>query len=177
MREITRLALTLMIISAVAAGALAITNARTSEIIAKRLEQERIEQMQSLFPAVDEVKPREVDGRTATVGYAGGKLTGVVYEGRTGGYGGTIIFTLAVDADGKIVDLQINDHSETPGLGSKITEDGFRKQFVGKTADDAFAVGKDIDSISGATVSARAMASGVKQELQEIMDIFIAGGK
>jgi hypothetical protein len=39
----------------------------------------------------------------------------------------------------------------------------FRKQFVGKCARDPIAVDRDIDSISGATISSRAMAAGVKR--------------
>ncbi|MBW2546426.1 MAG: FMN-binding protein [Deltaproteobacteria bacterium] len=39
----------------------------------------------------------------------------------------------------------------------------FRKQFVGKEAASGFKPGRDIDVISGATLSARAMAKAVKR--------------
>jgi Na+-translocating ferredoxin:NAD+ oxidoreductase subunit G len=173
MKEIVKLGFVLMIICAVAAGALAYTNSVTSIVIAEREAREKVAQMQALFPEVDDTEDIEVDGRSATVGTAGGKLVGLIYEGRTEGYGGTIRFNLAVAADGKIVSLTILSHSETPGLGDKILAESFRNQFTGKTADDPISVGQDIDNIAGATVSARAMASGVKKELQEVMIRFM----
>ncbi len=173
MKDVIRLAFVLMVICAVAAGALAYTNTVTSEIIATREREEKIAQMQGLFPTMDDFADVEKDGRTATIAYSGGQTVGVMYEGRTEGYGGTIRFNLAVDGDGKIVNLTILSHSETPGLGDKILAESFRNQFVGKTSDDPISVGQDIDNITGATVSVRAVAVGVKSELQQIMVSFM----
>lgn len=165
MKEIIKLSLTLMIICAIAAGALAVTNDVTSKIIADNELKAKVASMQRLFPTVEKLEDQTVDGQTGTVGFdAGGKMVGVLAEGRAEGYGGTIRFNLAVDGEGKIVELDIVEHAETPGLGAKIVDEGYRKQYEGLTADSDFKV----DTISGATVSARAMESGVKKALQDI---------
>ena len=166
MKDIVRLAITLMVICAIAAGALAYTNQVTSIIIEDRIAKEKVAQMRNLFPTVDRLEEREVDGRTGTVGFdADGNYVGVLAEGKAGGYGGDIRFNLAVNAEGKIIGLNIVAQSETAGLGSKITEEWFRDQFKGKGAGDPF----DVDNITGATVSTRAMETGVEKELNEIL--------
>jgi electron transport complex protein RnfG len=173
MKEIIRLGVILAIISAVAAGALAYTNQVTSAIIAERIRQETIAQLQELFPTLDNFETKEVNGRTGTVAYdANGNFVGVLAEGTTEGYAGTIRFNLGVNGEGKIVALTIISHSETPGLGAKIDEESYRQQFVGKGAGDSF----DVDNISGATVSCRAMESGVEKELTEILLAFTGEG-
>jgi electron transport complex protein RnfG len=48
--------------------------------------------------------------------------------------------------------------------GDEVRGERFRKQFVGKTGNDALTAGKDIDIISGASYSSRALALGVKRD-------------
>ena len=61
--------------------------------------------------------------------------------------------------------------AETPGLGMKVQEESFYSQFQGKLVD-AFNVVKnppaaddEIEAISGATISSKAMANGVNAAL------------
>jgi electron transport complex protein RnfG len=174
MKDIVRMGLVLMLICVVAAGSLSYVNGITSVIIADREVREKIEQMRRLFPEVSETEDRTVDGMTATVGVDGdGNLVGVLAEARTEGYGGTIRFTLAVDAAGTIVGVNILSQSETPGLGDKILAPSFLNQFAGKTRGDPIALGQDIDNISGATVSVRAMVTGVNKALQDVLGRFV----
>lgn len=49
--------------------------------------------------------------------------------------------------------------------GDEIKDVQFRRQFVGKTARDAVTVDRDIVAISGATISSRSMAVGVRRAL------------
>ncbi len=56
--------------------------------------------------------------------------------------------TIGIDMDGKITDTKVLSHSETAGLGSKITTDAFKSQFPGKDASL-----EGVDNISGATFS------------------------
>jgi electron transport complex protein RnfG len=166
MKDIIRMGLTLMIICAVAAGALAYTNQITSAIIEQRIYDETVAQLAELFPTLADFTTKEVDGRSAIVATdASGNLVGILAEGRTDGYGGTIRFNLGIDAEGTIVGLTIIQQSETAGLGDKIRESSFLQQFIGKSAGGDF----DVDNISGATVSTRAMESGVEKELNEIL--------
>jgi len=58
---------------------------------------------------------------------------------------------------------------ETPGLGLKAREAWFRDQFRGKTGDEVVLKRDDgtIDAISAATITSRAVASGVKQGIAQ----------
>ena len=75
---------------------------------------------------------------------------GYVFSLTTTGYGGknTLKMTVGIDMAGKITDTKVLSHSETAGLGSKITGDAFKGQFPGKDASL-----EGVDNISGATFS------------------------
>ena len=47
--------------------------------------------------------------------------------------------------------------------GLEINEDKWLKQFKGKKMSDGFQVGKDVDGVSGATISAKAVAEAVRK--------------
>jgi Na+-translocating ferredoxin:NAD+ oxidoreductase subunit G len=48
--------------------------------------------------------------------------------------------------------------------GDQVRGERFRKQFVGKTANDPIVAGQDIDIVSGASYSSKALALGVKRD-------------
>ena len=85
------------------------------------------------------------------------------------GYGGPIELMLGINPQGIITGIQILKHSETPGLGAKINEETFLKQFVSKNTQNInWALKKDggeIDQISGATISPRAVVGAIHQGL------------
>ncbi|HSV91820.1 MAG TPA: FMN-binding protein, partial [Desulfobacterales bacterium] len=67
-----------------------------------------------------------------------------------------------VDASGALTGVQVLEHTETPGLGAKITT-AWIDQFKGKTRDEV-ALRKDggaIDAIAAATISSRAVARAI----------------
>lgn len=84
-----------------------------------------------------------------------GKLFGVAIEGFGQGFGGDIGVMVGFNVnDNTLVNIDITTHKETPGLGSRVSEDSFKKQFVGKPYAVALkSQGGEIDAISGATVS------------------------
>lgn len=55
--------------------------------------------------------------------------------------------------------------------GRKVRSPEFTKQFAGKCAGDAIELDKDIDAISGATLSCRAMTDGVRKAIADIQSI------
>lgn len=96
----------------------------------------------------------------------GGKLQAVAMEASGKGYGGDVNVIVGFDvAADNLVGISVTTHKETPGLGSRIQEPAFTKQF--KAKDPAKAAlkkdGGDIDAISGATLSSVAAADAVKQ--------------
>lgn len=86
---------------------------------------------------------------------------------KTRGYGGAIELLVGIDAKGAVSGLKVLNHRETPGLGANITGDKFLGQFKGKKAGDQLEAKKDIDAISGATISSRAVCFGVKEALKK----------
>lgn len=90
------------------------------------------------------------------------------------GYSGNISIMMGVLPDGTLGGIEILTHAETPGLGSRIIEDDFKGQFKGRSLDDTnFKVkkdGGDIDQITGATISPRAVAGAVEKGLEWFRD-------
>ncbi len=52
--------------------------------------------------------------------------------------------------------------------GGEVAYDAWRKQFRGKSAADSLRVGREIRSISGATISAHAVTLGVRRLLADL---------
>ena len=79
----------------------------------------------------------------------------------------SITFSVGIQNDGTVNGYSITNIAETPGLGMKAQEEAFYSQFEGKNVD-SFTVVKaapssdsEIESISGATITSKAMANGV----------------
>lgn len=123
----------------------------------------------------------EVDGKQYKVYPATyqGKVMGYAIEVLPTGFGGTIDMLVGFDAEtGKIYNTSVISHSETPGLGAKITETGegsFRAQFDGMDpAATKFMVrkdGGDIDAITASTITSRAFTSGVAEAYKVYLTI------
>lgn len=86
-------------------------------------------------------------------------------------YGGAVKISVGFDADGTITGLGIREISDTPGLGLKAKEDGYRSQFVGKNAEKlevtktGASADNQIDAISGATITSNATTNAVNAAL------------
>lgn len=72
-----------------------------------------------------------------------------------------ITFMTILDPQGKVRAVEILVYRESHG--GEVQSRRFLKQFDKKTVRDPIRVGQDIDNISGATLSARALATGVKR--------------
>ncbi|SRR5690554_3487439 len=127
--------------------------------------------------------PREMREREqkTTLIYQGendqGQLVGYAFVGEANGYSGTVRVLVGVDEQtDKILNIKVLAHTETPGLGSKIEDESFRKQFVDKSVNDPIKLGEDIDLISGATISSRAVAEAVRRGFDDASAVY-EGGK
>ncbi|MEQ9301811.1 MAG: RnfABCDGE type electron transport complex subunit G [Cyclobacteriaceae bacterium] len=82
------------------------------------------------------------------------------------GYSGRIEIMVGFEMDGRIREVQVLSHRETPGLGSKITNADFLSQFVGQYPElfdlRVTKDGGEVDGISGATISSRAVGEAIK---------------
>jgi Na+-translocating ferredoxin:NAD+ oxidoreductase subunit G len=73
-----------------------------------------------------------------------------------------IDFGVQYGLSGAVERVEIRAYREA--YGDQVRSPRFRQKFVGKTAADPIEAGRDIDIISGATYSSRAMALGVKRD-------------
>ena len=168
---VLRLALTLFVICAVVAAALAGVNSVTKPII----DQLNAEKTQK---AIEAVLPGGFDEELQSFDNQGG-LVSKVYKGENGyalevlpsGFDNTITMMVGVGNDGKVLGISVVSHTETAGLGAVAAAqtsagEAFRAQFVGKSG--AVAVSKDggeLDAITGATITSRAICVGVNAAL------------
>ena len=86
--------------------------------------------------------------------------TGHVIETVVDAYVGPMTLLVGVDADGRVTGVTVRDLVETPGLGGSVRQDAaFLAQFLGTTGNAE--VGGNVDALTGATVTSRAVAKGV----------------
>lgn len=74
-----------------------------------------------------------------------------------------ITFMVALDAGGTVTRVEILDYREN--YGGEVANSRWLKQFVGKRVGAPVKVDRDIRNISGATLSSRHVADGVRQVL------------
>jgi electron transport complex protein RnfG len=190
----------LFLVCGIAAGSLAFVNAATKEPIAKYAAIEREEARKRVFPDADEFYESEsydewtaqkLDEKSGSVfewtATESGVPAGYVFQTSIQGYSGPIKLIFGADLDGTVTGLRILSHTETPGLGAKITTENFLRQFAGKTADQLILKKDDpskgaLDAISAATISSRAVTRAVREALAAAMGMDVVsaateGGK
>ena len=85
---------------------------------------------------------------------------GYAIEVETAGYAGPMVLWVGVTNGGEVSGLTVRQHGETFGLGRDAQTDApFLLQFLG-TAGEA-AVGENIDALTGATVTSKAVTRAV----------------
>lgn len=95
-----------------------------------------------------------------------GEVVGLAFTAVADGFCGPIEVMVALDPhSGRVMKVEIISQTETPGLGDRITAPEFTDQFSGKLVDDF----KQIDAISGATVSSQAVAEIVDSSVRQVL--------
>lgn len=105
-------------------------------------------------------------------GKKGDQLLGYAVIDEVFGKSRPITYMLVVNPDLSIRFVEILAYRESHG--GEIKREGFRKQFVGKTADDPIRNGEDIKNISGATISCRSLSDGIKNKMAYFAHLFEA---
>ena len=167
-KSILRLTVTLFLIAAVVAAALAGINSITAPRIAQLKAQKVADAIAAVLPGEAKEKPELVArDTTGLVQKVWQSDAGYAVQVAPAGFGGAITMMVGVDFNGNVLGIDIVSHTETAGLGdvaatSNAKGNAFRQQFVGQTG--TLAVSKDggsIDAITSATITSRAVATGV----------------
>lgn len=162
------LAVILLAICAVCSLLLGLVNEMTKDRIADIAAEKQRAAMQEVLPA-DNYTPVTYTGGNALVqAVYSADGAGYVVQVAPSGFGGALDIMVGVAADGTVSGVSVVSHSETAGLGAKAKSDAaWREQFVGKSG--TLAVTKDggeINAITGATITSRAVTSGVNAALE-----------
>lgn len=87
------------------------------------------------------------------------------------GYGGDMSVLVGLDNDGKITGVKVYEMSETPGIGTKVTEDAdFLATFIGKTSVDGS------DAVAGASFSSKGLNEAITNAF-DAFNIIKSGGQ
>ena len=152
----------LVAICLVVSALLGVTNSITAPIIEENARIAAEETRKAVLAGAESFS--EIDCDAAALGITGaykedsGK--GYVITAANKGYGGLVIVTVGLDAEGKIVGLDANVSTETSGVGSKAGREDYVNQFIGLTGDSG-----SVDTISNATYSSTAVKTGVDAAL------------
>jgi electron transport complex protein RnfG len=163
----------LLIIAGLSAGLLSTVNRITAPQIEKINKQIIKEARVSVLPkattfkAEKEVKSGE---ETFIPGYdTNGTLVGYVSTVKTDGYSGIITFVLGLDTTGKITGLKVTGQSETPGLGTNIAKPEWQAIWTGR--DKTYEFNKSVDGFAGATISPKAVYTGVMKSTKAFEEV------
>ena len=169
---VLRLAGTLLLICAVTAGLLAGVNGITAPIIAEL-------NAAATQEAISAVLPGGFDSEITDYADASG-IVSKVYQGENGyalevgpgGFDNTITMMVGIDNEGKVLGISVVSHTETAGLGAVAAAgtpagEAFRGGFVGKSGSVSVTKdGGEINAITGATITSRAVCVGVNAALE-----------
>ena len=173
MNKIFRLVITLFLITAVVAAALACVNAITKDAIAANQEKKTQDALAVVLPDAGNLQKVELTGDTGIVSevYSDGESYAV--KVLPGGFDGEITMMVGI-SQGKVTGISVISHTETPGLGAVAAAqnakgEAFRGQFVGQ--EGTLAVGDQIDAMSGATITSNAVVTGVNAALNCVANL------
>ena len=181
-KYILKLSITLLGICLVVSLLLGLVNGITADKIAALQEQAKQESLQAVFPdaTFNEIEIGEAQAAAAEEYgvelmyiYEVADGSGYAIEVGPSGFSGTIDMVVGINSDGTVAGISVISNTETAGIGTNVCSDkpnkngvGVLSQFVGMsaTADNPFTVNSSsnrVDAISGATVSTKAITSGV----------------
>ena len=168
---VLRLAVTLFLITAVVAAALAGVNSVTKPVIDKLNAEKTQSAIAAVLPGGFDTEITDYADASGIVSKIYQGANGYAVEVGPGGFDNTITMMVGIDNEGKVLGISIVSHTETAGLGAVAAAGtpagiAFRDQFVG--ASGSVSVTKDggtMDAITGATITSRAICVGVNAAL------------
>ena len=143
-----------------AAAVLFAASAGLSSIREDNTRRELNDMMRTILPGSSAFSQEPYSGTDENIRAAYKAENGYVVHVVTSGYAGDISMLVGVYRDGTVAGLVVRELRETGGLGGRaLTDTEFLSQFLNTRGDAA--VGDNVDALTGATVTSRAIARGV----------------
>lgn len=124
--------------------------------------------LQTALPEADTFKKIDDTTYSAWQAQSDEVLIGYVAIGEAVGYGGPMELAVAVDLNGTITGVEIIGDKETPSFLRRVLDSDLVQSLFGKSYDDAFELGADVDGVTGATYSSRAIAESVRNGVRSV---------
>ena len=96
------------------------------------------------------------------------ELIGYVAVGSGQGYGGDLRLAVALSPDGSVTGLEVIDHKETAAFFRRVISRRVLDDMKGKAFSDPFVPGRDVDSVTGATFTTKALADAARKASRRI---------
>jgi Na+-translocating ferredoxin:NAD+ oxidoreductase subunit G len=166
-KDILKITFNLAVIYLAGGLILALVYAKTSPIMYRNAVLEKEKALKMLMPEADSIEKAgdwTIHDNHAEyfVAKKGDKVAGYIIQSFGKGYSSYINTLIAVDPNFTVRKINILGHAETPGLGDEIETESFKNRFAGKGPAHLKVVKteteEDIQAISGATISSRAVA-------------------
>lgn len=162
---------------------LSVANYFTKDIIAASKEKEIAAALMQVLPSAENFEELSAENAAADVTAlyrgkdAAGEIAGYCVKAEPNGYGGPIVMMVGIAKDGSVQGVIITESEETAGLGARASQEEFRSQYNGLT--EPAKVNKDggeIEAISGATITSRAVTDGVNAALETVQPLLKEAG-
>lgn len=165
-------------ITLVASAGVGVVNMITVEPIAQSKQAATTAALTEVLPPFDETTSEEltIDEMPITVYTAtkGGVVAGYAVQSMSMGFGGAVRMMVGFDPDGRVVNINVLEQTETPGLGTKMCDEGnpLLGSVKGQRLEDKQLVdgklavrkdGGDVDALTAATISSRAYVDAVNR--------------
>ena len=98
---------------------------------------------------------------------AWGKVIGYYADVAPVGFKGEISLIVGTNTEGEVVGVTLLSASETQGVGTKATDEAYLSGFAGLTLDGI----SGVDTITGATISSRAVRRGIESAVATVNNI------
>jgi electron transport complex protein RnfG len=171
MKEMMRYGFILALICVIAAGLLAGVNVLTQPKIIAQAQLEEQAALKEVMPLAVKFVAIKSDVDMKVLYYKAfdnqDKLIGFVFKASEKGYSSIIETLVGIFLDDKINAIKVISQNETPGLGTRVTENKFRSQFSNQSSLDL----ADVCAITGATISSRAVMNSIMKKAAEIKEL------
>lgn len=169
-------AIPLTVISVIIALLLAVVNAVTADRIVQNTLIEKENAIKNIFSECDTFKSSSATFENSvsdagSVLNANGEVIGYYADVSPIGFKGEISLIVGTDTEGTVINVVLLAASETPGVGTKATDSSYLSNYSGLALDGI----DGVDTITGATISSRAVRQGIKSAVQTIENILKEG--